>query len=316
MNSSDSLPRTALFHRLFDRYSGGHQKLLDYFEHVEAHPDWSPRIYWAVGSLPIVSTIWREKAARQIPSYDPTQADLLFLAGTDWLAYLPVQMDKAKPVINLIQHVRHSDPTSNVFPFLTERAIRICVSREVEKAILSTGRVNGPTFTIPNGIDQSALARVPNKDRDVFILGNKQRRLAEQLATNLEVRGLAVTAFTTWMPREEVLAAMSQSHVSVLLPNATEGFYLPALEAMALSSITVVPDCVGNRSFCADGENCLMPALELEALSSAVVQALSIARSDRCETFKRAAEATLARHTLARERSDFHAILDDIDAIW
>jgi hypothetical protein len=59
-----------------------------------------------------------------------------------------------------------------------------------------------------------------------------------------------------------------------------------------------------------------MPAMELEALSAAARKALALVQSARDASFLRAAEATLARHTLARERSDFYAILDNIDTIW
>jgi hypothetical protein len=276
---------------------------LDYFQHVDAHSHWSSWIYWEQGSLPIEKTIWQQKAGRRRAAYDPSQADVVFLAGTDWQA-------------NLIQHVRHADPESNVFPFLAERAIRICVSAEVEAAILATGRVNGPTFTIPNGIDQSHLIQRLQRDCDVFVLGTKQPRLAQALADTLREQGMSVTAITELSPHDEVLAGMARSRVSVVLPNATEGFYLPALESMALSGVTVVPDCIGNRSFCHHGENCLMPALDLASLAAAALQALEIARSARGASFQRAAEATLARHTLARERSDFYAILDNIDTIW
>ena len=41
-----------------------------------------------------------------------------------------------------------------------------------------------------------------------------------------------------------------------------EGFCLPVLEAMAAGAPVVCTDADGNRDFCRDGENCLMPAAE------------------------------------------------------
>ena len=38
-----------------------------------------------------------------------------------------------------------------------------------------------------------------------------------------------------------------------------EGFCLPPLEAMATGGAVVCTDAHGNRDFCVDGENCLMP---------------------------------------------------------
>ena len=51
-----------------------------------------------------------------------------------------------KPVVNLIQHVRHAcenDPLGRQM-LLRHSAIRICVSPEVERAILATGQRAGP----------------------------------------------------------------------------------------------------------------------------------------------------------------------------
>ena len=80
----------------------------------------------------------------------PDLYDYVFLAGMDWNAFGQSALDPTKPVINLIQHVRHSSPTEDVYPFLAHRAIRICVSPEVENAIKPL--VNGPIVTISNGI--------------------------------------------------------------------------------------------------------------------------------------------------------------------
>ncbi|MFA7556152.1 MAG: hypothetical protein WCY88_18070, partial [Spongiibacteraceae bacterium] len=110
---------------------------------------------------------------------------------------------------------------------------------------------------------------------------------------------------------------MACSRVSVVLPNHTEGFYLPALESMALSDVTVVPDCIGNRSFCFDGINCLMPVLELEPLVRAVQEALAITKDKpRLRALKRAAHIQLKEHSLERERQQFYKILDDLPALW
>ena len=83
--------------------------------------------------------------------------DVLFLSGIDWRRVIPEHERPGyhRPVINLIQHVRHAcedDPLGRHM-LLRHSAIRICVSSEVERAILGTGRVRGPVFTIPDAID-------------------------------------------------------------------------------------------------------------------------------------------------------------------
>jgi len=54
-----------------------------------------------------------------------------------------------------------------------------------------------------------------------------------------------------------------------------EGFALPPLEAMATGGAVLCTDAHGNRDFCRDGENCLMPAPEPAAVSAALAALLS-----------------------------------------
>ena len=100
--------RRVLFHRNYVQYSGGQQKVLDYFSHFLESKQWQPAIYWAPGSMPMAETPWSVYQSYRTQSFEPTQYDLLFLAGMDWLSY-PDSPVASKPVINLIQHVRHGD---------------------------------------------------------------------------------------------------------------------------------------------------------------------------------------------------------------
>ena len=53
-----------------------------------------------------------------------------------------------------------------------------------------------------------------------------------------------------------------------------EGFCLPILEAMAAGAPVVTTDAHGNRDFCVDGVNCLMPADDPRAVREALEQVL------------------------------------------
>ncbi|MEM0952912.1 MAG: glycosyltransferase [Pseudomonadota bacterium] len=310
--------RTALFSRRYQEYSGGHQKVLDYFMHLQAARGWDARIFWNPGSIDITESIWRDRASHATARYAPGQADLIFLAGIDWRLYLDESRTEGIPVINLIQHVRHAEPSSDVYPFLTQRAIRICVSAEVESAILDTGRVNGPTFVIPNGIDIDAVKRhlQPRKTESVYILGNKQPELAQALCDALSASGHTPLCHTKHTPRATVLSAMGLAKIAVLLPHSTEGFYLPALEAMALGCLVVVPDCVGNRGFCRHEDTCLMPSSDVASIVAALEQAEAVLDTEAGERILSNAEAQVSRHGLTHERETFHGILEDLDAVW
>ena len=54
-----------------------------------------------------------------------------------------------------------------------------------------------------------------------------------------------------------------------------EGFCLPALEAMAAGAAVVCTDAHGNRDFCVDGENCLIPEPTVEAVGAAITRLLA-----------------------------------------
>ena len=49
-----------------------------------------------------------------------------------------------------------------------------------------------------------------------------------------------------------------------------EGFALPPLEAMAAGAAVVCTDADGNRDYCVDGVNCLMPPAEPQAIAAAI----------------------------------------------
>ena len=92
---------------------------------------------------------------------------------------------------------------------------------------------------------------------------------------HLAQQGIPALCVTDWLPREKLLLLLVSSRIAVMLPNPTEGFYLPALESMRYADITIVPDCVGNRSFCFNRQNCLIPEYNSLALEAAVHEAMA-----------------------------------------
>jgi glycosyltransferase involved in cell wall biosynthesis len=103
--------------------------------------------------------------------------------------------------------------------------------------------------------------------------------------------------------------------VTLFLPNETEGFYLPALEGMALGTIVVCPDCVGNRSFCIPGVNAFRPAFQFDNLVHDTESALTM-DEPAVEALRRVATETVSNYSLDAERQKFHKVLADLDALW
>jgi hypothetical protein len=305
-----------IFYRDFQEYTGGHQKVADYFQHLKASSDFSPHISFSPQSLWDKSNPWFPEYQQQYVEYLPANYNYAFLAGMDWQIYLSSPRPKKQPVINLIQHVRHADPAQPMHQFLSEPAIRICVSPEVSEAIKATGKVNGPVFTIANGIDIPAIEQ-QQKQHDVFIFGPKNPQLADEVKTHLVQQGIKTFCVNNWLQRENLLNLLASSRIAVVLPNKTEGFYLPALESMRYADITIVPDCVGNRSFCHNRQNCLIPEYNSPALTAAVHQALELLQQpEQLSIFKRNCVATLHYHSLQRERNEFLALMSRADDLW
>lgn len=304
------------FYRDFQEYTGGHQKVADYFAHVKLSSSFNPTIVFSSNSRWDESNPWFPEYQHQSLDYAPANYDYAFLAGMDWQIYLSSARPKNQPVINLIQHVRHADPAQPMHQFLSQRAVRICVSSEVAAAINATGKVNGPVFTIANGIDIPAI-EPQQKRHDVLIFGPKNPQLAKELKNNLAQQSIHAACVTDWLPREELLMLLSSSRIAVMLPNPTEGFYLPALESMYYADITIVPDCVGNRSFCHNRQNCLIPEYNSAAVEAAVCEALVLLQQpEQLNIFKRNCAATLEYHSLQRERTEFLALMGRVDELW
>lgn len=302
--------RRMLFHRRFAGYSGGHGKVWHYFQHVEAHPDWRAAIHFTADSID-GGNPWRQARAPETP-WLPDGADALFLAGEDWQAW--PRDDPAKPVINLIQGVRHADPGLPLHGHLVRPAIRICVGRPVADAILSTGRVRGPVCVIDAAIE----AILPHGDDarmlPVFIAAQKQPALGRDIARHLHAAGIAAILADDWWPRATFLDTMRRACVAVLLPLREEGLYLPGLEAMAAGAAVVMPDAVGNRAYARHGHNALMPERDAQSIGEA---AIALLRDDRLAArLTQAGSATALQRDLATERAQLHGILDNLESLW
>ncbi len=306
-----------LFLRDFRQFTGGHLKTWHYFEHTRAHPRFDPFAQFTEQSAWGATNPWSGCPERVVPQRDRFPADVLFLGGLHWLM-LPERQraDSPIPVINIIQHVRHTEEPRR--DLLRHRAVRVCVSPEVAAAVAATGLCNGPLVTIPNAIDLASLpAPLHDESRadDVLIAGKKAPALARTLAARLSRPGRRLRVLDAFVPQADFLGSIRQARVTVFLPNPTEGFFLPALEGMALRSFVVCPDVVGNRSFCADQVNCLVPAFSEDAIIDATEAALAEEGAGRARILA-AGSATAARHDLAGERAAFHQVLDRLDELY
>ena len=322
--------RLVWFHRGYRRVTGGQVKVSHYFGHVLRMPGFAPMIAFAGEPLSAsyartLRELWpagRDPAI--VGHWEPGRHDLFFLAGVDWR--YPEKRGFGtpdNPRINLIQGLRHVREGTELYGYLAERAVRICVSHEVAEALRATGRAKGPVLAIPNGIDvepfepdgEGAPAGYGHRTRPIVIAGYKRPELARDLSERLHAAHIEHRLLGAFVERSAFLDALAESQVAVCLPYAEEGFYMPALEAMALGCVVVTLDGIGNRAFCRHRENCLVAEPDSESLFRAARRALALSAPERGR-LHRSARDTAALHSLEAERRRFHAILGDIDHLW
>ncbi len=311
----DADPRgTLLFHRDFRGLTGGHLKVWHYLRHAAESRFFCPRVFLTAASRRDASNPFLGGAPGELlPAWQPERADALFVAGLDWLA---VPVDWSKPVINLVQGVRHASAGDPRREYLSRRAVRICVSGEVADAIRATGLVNGPVVTIPNAVEVP-VAHVGTERRQtpLLVAGWKEPARTAVVVGALRAAGYEPEVIASPLPREEFLGRIAAAEVVLFLPLAEEGCFLPALEAFALGSLVVCPDCVGNRQFCRDGDTCLRPDHAPASLVAAVGQAMIMTAIER-ERMVAAARAEVGTRGLDREKRAFLVILDDLERSW
>ena len=239
----------------------------------------------------------------------PYEADAFFLAGLDWYVLDEFGVDTSRrPVINFIQGFTHVDPGDRRFALLERRALRISVSPALTEALLATRRAAGPIVTIENGIDLSAIPRTDRTPNSVVIAGAKNPPIAAEVAKELTALGFAPTLINDFIPRDALLSAFARSEIAVTLPLEREGFFMPPLEAMALGCATVVPDCLGNRSFCIDEHTALVPTYTVPAICNAILSLL--ASPQRRQRIAASGKAMADTYSLARERGQFISALE------
>ncbi|HEX4107195.1 MAG TPA: glycosyltransferase family 4 protein [Solirubrobacteraceae bacterium] len=76
-------------------------------------------------------------------------------------------------------------------------------------------------------------------------------------------------------PTDEQVAELMASCTAFVQTSVHEGFCLPPLEAMATGAAVVCTDAHGNHDFCRDGENCLMPSANEQAVADALTRVLA-----------------------------------------
>jgi GT2 family glycosyltransferase len=162
--------------------------------------------------------------------------------------------------------------------------------------VLALGRSN-PLKNLPLTI--SAWRALPEPRPELCLFG-----IEPELAERLEGVRYVVR------PSDEEVARLFAEATVFVQTSVHEGFCLPPLEAMATGGAVVCTDAHGNRDFCRDGENCLVPAGSVGQVSAAI-RALLDDPSQR-ERLGAAGIATAADYAWPRRLDAVEAYLESV----
>ena len=332
--------RTVWFHREYSYFTGGHLKHAHYFGHVQDTPRFSAKLTFGSEKLymrlrrmarPLLGRRRRPAAELQcqreelwpvppVAQWRPAERDVLFLAGTDWRYLRRAGLEQLPNVrINLIQHVRHAHVGSELYGYLSQRAIRICVCREVADAILATGQTNGPVLTIRNGIDVAAdtgISRpLKNRTRTVLIVGYKRRALAKALAARLADAGIPHEILLDLLPRPAFLDALASCDVAVCPASRGRGFLLAGLGSHGARLRRGHVGLHRQPRIRSPPEDLPSAADNVDSLLEATKAAWQMADEERTKVRTEVGK-TMAAYSLADERKRFQSVLRNIDRLW
>jgi GT2 family glycosyltransferase len=193
----------------------------------------------------IETTYYRDDPDRRHEVLDSYRPEFRYLTTSSWnrehLRELGVEAELISPGID--RETFHELPQ-------TERR---------DDMVLALGRSN-PLKNLP--LTLAAWRRLPEPRPELCLFGTEP-----ELATEPGVR------YVTAPSDEEVNELLNRATV-FLQTSSHEGFCLPILESMATGGAVVCTDAHGNRDFCADGENCLMPESNPAAVAAALTRLL------------------------------------------
>ena len=217
-----------------------------------------------------------ERRAEVLASYRP---GFTYFAGSQWIA------DRLRKRVGAVR----------VFTPGLDAGFRALpgVTRE-QDVILALGRSN-PLKDFP--LTRAAYLALPEPRPRLWLFG-----IEPDLADGLGERVTYVER-----PSDDDVNRMLNQATVLLQTSKHEGFCLPPLEAMAAGAAVVCTDANGNRDFCVDEGNCLMPGRSPASVRDALARALA-------DPSLRARLVAAGHETAEAYR--WPAKLDELDAIY
>jgi glycosyltransferase involved in cell wall biosynthesis len=161
--------------------------------------------------------------------------------------------------------------------------------------VLALGRTN-PLKNLPLTIE--AWRTLPEPRPELCMFG-----IEPELATEEGMRYVR-------SPSDDQVGELFSQATVFIQTSTHEGFCLPALESMATGGAVVCTDAHGNRDFCEDGANCLMPNGERDAVGAALAKLLG--DPELRERLGSAGIETAARYAWERRIDALEGFLEEV----
>ena len=127
--------------------------------------------------------------------------------------------------------------------------------RRHDRALLALGRSN-PLKNFPLTREAYLAMQIPRPELWLF---GVEPDLGREIGARYVIK-----------PSDEEVNRLLNQATAFVQTSRHEGFCLPVLEAMAAGAPSICTDAHGNRDYCVDGENCLMPEAEPRAVARAI----------------------------------------------
>jgi glycosyltransferase involved in cell wall biosynthesis len=183
---------------------------------------------------------------RVLASYRP---EFRFLATSHWVGE---QLERLQP----------GGPPELAPPGIEDRWFAVPALERRDDVVLGLGRSN-PLKNFP--LTRDAYLALPEPRPELWLFGGEPE-LGEGLGDRVTYHVRPSDAEVAGLLARAAVFVQTSSH---------EGYCLPIVEAMAAGVPVVCTDAHGNRDFCADGVNCLMPDATPEAVAAAIARLLA-----------------------------------------
>jgi GT2 family glycosyltransferase len=210
--------------------------------------------------------VWRASVLRGVPVYFVQDIETSYYPDDPWVRHAVI--DSYRPEFRYMtisswnrERLRELGLDAELIsPGIDLENFRpLAGARRREDMVLAIGRSN-PLKNLPLTVD--AWRALPPPRPELCMFG-----IEPELADEEGIR------YVTGPDDEQVNELFNAATVFVQT-STHEGFALPPLEAMATGAAVVCTDAHGNRDFCRDGENCLMPEPQAAAVTAALARLL------------------------------------------